>query len=161
MNSYEINDETLAVIPKNNNNSIVYEKESNYIVNESVDKIMEDSCKYFGSTLEGRQEGAASILNITHKVPIIVEETSNLLFFPTASPRKGECAWISLNNIEKYEKDPEGSKITFKDGTVVKLPISYGMLNNQVLRSSRLQYLIDYRKSEKSQKKAKNTKKIK
>ena len=160
MQSYEINKDTLAIIPKNENESIVYESENQYIVEESVDKIMEDSCLYFGSNFEGRKAGSAKILNLTHKLPILVEESNSIIFFPTSSPRLAKCSWISLNNIASYERSNNGSKLTFKDGQSIILPISYGMLDNQVLRSSRLQYLLSTRNVEKKSKNQKNTKKM-
>ncbi len=149
MQSYEINKDTLAILPKSENESIVYESDNKYIVKESVDKIMEDSCLYFGSNFEGRKAGSARLLNLTHKLPILVEESNSIIFFPTSSPRLAKCSWISLNNIDHYERDNEGSKLVFKDGQSLILPISYGMLDNQVLRSSRLQYLISMRNGEK------------
>ena len=155
MKDYEINEDTLAIIPKEYKKTIVYEKNNKYVIEENVNKIMEDSCLYFGSTLKGRQIGSTSLLNITHKVPILIEETSEIIFFPTSSPRLKECSWISLNNIKSYDRDKNGSKITFNDGSIVNLPISYGMLNNQILRSSRLQYMINQRKAQKKDKKAK------
>ncbi len=156
MNSYEINEDTLAIIPKNINKTIIYERYRNYIINQEVDKIMEDSCRYYGSSLKGRQIGSTSLIDITHKVPIIIEETNNLIFFPTSSPRLNTCSWISLNNIEKYEKDNKGCKIYFKDGKTVVLPVSYSIINNQILRSSRLQMMLDKRKEQKKVKNSKN-----
>ena len=145
MDTYEINKDTLAILPKNENESIVYENDNRYEVKESVDKIMEDSCLYFGSNFEGRKAGSARLLNLTHKLPILVEESNSIIFFPTSSPRLAKCSWISLNNIDHYEKYNKGSKLVFKDGQSIILPMSYGMLDNQVLRSSRLQYLINLR----------------
>ena len=153
MDSYEINKDTLAILPKNDKESIVYEKDNQYIVNESVDKIMEESCLYFGSNLEGRKAGSARLLNLTHKLPILVEESNSIIFFPTSSPRLSTCSWISLNNIDHYERYNKGSKLVFKDGQTLDLSMSYGMLDNQVLRSSRLQYLIQARNDEKIVKK--------
>ena len=153
MESYEINKDTLAIIPKNDKESIVYENNNQYIVKESVDKIMEESCLYFGSNFEGRKAGSAKLLNLTHKLPILIEETNQIIFFPTASPRLASCSWISLNNIDHYERSEIGSKLVFKDGQTVELSMSYGMLDNQVLRSSRLQYLLQSRNAEKIAKK--------
>ena len=149
MNSYEICSDTLAIMPKNNNNSIVYEKNNIFLVNLSVEKIMDNSCKYFGSTLNGRKAGASNLLNISYKVPIIIEETNELIFFPTASNRNNNCSWISLNNIERYERNIRGCKIFFKEGKDIIFPISYGIISNQVARSIKLQYLINRRKEEK------------
>ena len=47
---YEISRGTLAIVPNDKENSVVYEDEERYIVDETAFKIMEESCKYFGST---------------------------------------------------------------------------------------------------------------
>ena len=160
MNSYEINEDTLAIIPKTKDKSIVHEKYRTYVINKSVDKIMEESCEYYGSSFKGRQQGSEKILNLTHKIPIIVEETNELIFFPTASPRINKCSWINLNNIKRYERNDIGCKIIFNSGKEVILPISYGIINNQILRSSRLLLIYNERIRKKSKKNVKKAKKI-
>lgn len=159
MNSYEINEDTLAIVPQNEKKSMVYEKNNTFLVSRAADKIMEDSCEYYGSSLKGRQKGSSNLLHLNHKLPIIVEETNKLVYFPTASPRSNNCSWINLNNILKYERYEKGCRIIFKDNVIVELPISYGMINNQILRSSRLSLIYDERIKEKSKKNEKNTKK--
>ena len=150
MNNYEINEDTLAIIPKNNNSTIVYEKYNNYIINQNIELILNNSCKYYGSSFEGRKIASSSILKINYKVPIIIEESSNMIFFPTSSMKKNNCSWISLNNIDRYERNYRGSKIYFNNGKTIIFPISYGILNNQILRSTRLCYLSKERKVKKS-----------
>ena len=59
---YEINRGTLALVPKGEKSSLVYEDNDNYVIDQSPFSIMEESCKYFGSTYEGRKEGARNIL---------------------------------------------------------------------------------------------------
>ena len=59
---YEVNYGTLAVVPNNDNNSLVYEDSQRYIIQEVPFRIMEDSCMYFGSTYNGRRESSKSIL---------------------------------------------------------------------------------------------------
>lgn len=146
MDNYEINEDTLAIIPKDNKTTIVYEKYNNYIINQSIEKILNNSCKYYGSTFDGRKISSSSVLKINYKVPIIIEESSNMIFFPTSSMKNNNCSWISLNNIDRYERNYRGSKIIFNNGKTIVFPISYGILNNQILRSTRLSYLFKERK---------------
>ena len=77
MISYEINCDTLALIPVSENETKIIEKEREFIVNVPVFKIIENSCEYFGSSYLGRHEGTKKLIGITHKAPIIIEETSN------------------------------------------------------------------------------------
>ena len=145
MNSYEINEDTIALIPYNNMTK-VYEKDDSFLVNKDANKIIEDSCEYFGSSYDGRKKGTTSLTGITHKVPIIIEESKNIIFFPTSSPRLNKCAWISLNHIDKYYKDDIYCIIEFKNQRKLMLNISYGSLDNQILRASRLESVLRSRK---------------
>ena len=83
---YEINEGTLAVVSLGSSKSKIYEDKKEYIVDSTPFEIIDYSCKYFGSSYEGRKEGTKSILHIDYKVPIIIEGTNNLIFFPTSSP---------------------------------------------------------------------------
>ena len=53
---YEFSNGTLAIVPNEKDNSLVYEDDDRYIVEQTPFKIMEESCKYFGSTYEGRKD---------------------------------------------------------------------------------------------------------
>lgn len=101
---YEISNGTLAVVPNDNNSSVVYEDEERYIIEELPFKIMEDSCKYFGSTYKGRKDGAKELLGAEYKVPIIVDNSSNLIVFPTTSPLADDCIWVSLKRVKDLKK---------------------------------------------------------
>ena len=91
---YEINTNTLALINEKEKTK-VYEVDSTFYVDKSANRIMEDSCEYFGSSLAGRQKGTFNLIGVSHKSPIIVEETKEIIFFPTISPRQKNCNWIS------------------------------------------------------------------
>ena len=144
--NYEITYDTEMIIPLSNNESKVIEKDDEYIVEQNTLKILEHSCEYFGSSLEGRKEGTKKILGITHKSPIIVEESRKIIFFPTNSPERKDCAWINLEKIDKYYKvDKKTSSILFKCGKLVNLNISYGSLTNQILRATRLKFILEDR----------------
>lgn len=144
--NYEITYDTEMIIPVSNNESKVIEKDDEYIVEQNTLKILEHSCEYFGSSFEGRKEGTKKILGITHKSPIIVEESRKIIFFPTNSPERNDCAWINLEKIDKYYKvDKKNSSILFKCGKLVNLNISYGSLTNQILRATRLKFILEDR----------------
>ena len=50
MKDYEINDETLAIMPDDLWNSMVLEDDYKYEVNKTPLEILDYSCKYFGSS---------------------------------------------------------------------------------------------------------------
>ncbi len=148
--NYEINYDTQLVLPIDEFKSKVIEHDSEYIVNNSVQEILEHSCEYFGSSFEGRKDGTRKMLGITHKSPIIVEESRKMIFFPTTSPEREDCIWINLEKIEKYYKlENNRSAILFKNGDILEFDLSYGSLSNQILRATRLKFVLDERTAKK------------
>lgn len=145
MNEYEINRQTLAIIPISEEKCKVYEEEYEYIINQSIMKVIDNSCRFFGSSYEGRVEGTKKIMGISHKLPIIIEESNGVIFFPTSSPRLENCSWISLNNIENYHKSNKGTIIKFCCGKEIEIKLSFGIIDNQVLRATRLLSLLNKR----------------
>ena len=140
---YEISKGTLAILPNEKNSSVVYEDEERYIIKQTPFEIMEESCKYFGSTYEGRKDGAKEILGAEYKVPIIIEDSSNLIVFPTTSPLSEDCVWISLKRVEKIEKiDANNTKIIFDNKTEIIVDSSYRTIENQLSRASRLDLIL-------------------
>ena len=144
--NYEICLSTVAIIPVDRKTSRIIEEEESYIVGKSTTEIINDSCKFFGSSYLGRHEGTKYLIGINYKSPILVEESNEIIFFPTSSPRYGNCCWISLKHVDKYERNNKSTKILFKNGFSLLLNISYGSFQNQILRSNLLRSIIRDRK---------------
>lgn len=148
MKEYEINEDTLALISLDNKTR-VFEKNNNFIVERETSQIMEDSCEYFGSSLNGRKKGTEKLIGVSYKAPIIVEESKNIIFFPTTSPRLKSCNWISLNNLERYYSKNEKIVLEFKNHQKIMLNLSFGIIDNQILRATRLEAVLRGRKMQK------------
>ena len=103
---------------------------------------MDESCKYYGSSYKGRIEASKDLLECSYKLPIIVEESSALIFFPIKSSLLQDCCWINVNSIKKIEKVGNKSNITFNNGKELLLDISKLSLENQIYRSSKLESII-------------------
>ena len=147
MTSYEISEDTLAIIPIDNYRSKVVEKDRTFIVNMKPMEIIENSCQFFGSSYLGRHSGTKNLIGVSHKSPIIIEESKEIIFFPTNSPRLYDCCWVSLKNINKYKRMNNNSLVIFNTGYLLDLDISYGSLDNQILRAARLESVLRTRKN--------------
>lgn len=145
MNNYEINTNTYILLPIGLKTRVI-EQNKTFIVNKSTYDIMCDSCLYFGSSLEGRKKGTENMIGIRYKTPIIIEESNNIIFFPTESYKSQNCIWISLNNINRYYNLKNQSVIEFKNNKKIYLNLSYGIIENQILRSTRLDAVLRGRK---------------
>lgn len=148
MENYEINSATIALIPIDKQTTKIIEDNQTIIIKNTTPKIIDVSCRYFGSSYYGRFDGSKQMLGGTvYKCPIIIEESREIIFFPTGSARCITSAWISLSKIKHYTRRKNKTLITFKNNKSLILPISYEIVENQVLRSSRLESILRQRKN--------------
>ena len=147
LDTYEINGDTLAIIPIGKGKSKVYEGNDVFAVRRSSLKIIEDSCLFFGCSYEGRKEGTKAIIGVDMKVPIIIEDSRNIIFFPTASCIRENSIWISYQNLIKYSKFNDISTILyFKNHVNFKIGCKYCLVDNQFVRCIKLERAILSRK---------------
>ena len=142
MENYEVNCNTLALIPISEDETRVIEMDDIFNINKPVMNIIKESCEYFGCSYLGRHEGTKKLIGVSHKSPIIIEETNNLIYFPTTSPRLSNCIWIALNNIKNYVNINGKTEILFQNNKKIRVDISYGSFDNQYLRATKLESVL-------------------
>lgn len=137
---YEINPCTMMIIPVHYGNKIysqIIEYKDEHLSPFRPIDIIKKSCRYFGSSYEGRKEGTQQLIGITHKVPIIIDPTSSIYFFPTTSPSNPQCIWISYEHVEFHRRtDTHNTQVSFRNKTSHIIPISNNSFENQLLRTS-------------------------
>ena len=148
MEEYEINSQTLAIVPIDENVSKVYEEENEYVVNKSSNSIIKDNCEFYGSSYEGRCVGTKSLTGIKTKYPIIIEESRNIIFFPTSSTRNKQSTWIALNKVKNINEYKSNSQVEFQNKEKINLDISVYSLENQIIRATMLKSKLYDRKLE-------------
>ena len=147
LEDYEINADTIAIIPVDDNVSKVYESEEEYLVSKSSNKIIENNCRFYGSSYKGRCEGTKFLTGIKSKFPIIIEESRNIIFFPTGSVRNSNNSWIALNNIKEYSKTYYGCNVKFLNNKTISFDISHYSLENQFYRATMLKSKLNDKKN--------------
>jgi competence protein ComK len=139
---YEVNPYTMfikSVVYGSKVYSQIYELEDEFLSPFKPLDIIKKSCEYFSSSFEGRKEGTKQLLGITHKVPIVIDPTNFIYFFPTTSPTRSECIWISHEHIMNYRRtDPRQTQVTFQNKQSFILPISHSSFENQMFRTALL-----------------------
>ena len=144
---YEINSSTCALIPNDDFSTRIIETQNIINIPYSTSNIIEYSCAYYGSSFKGRLNGSKCALGSKYKLPIIIEESREIIFFPTTSYESNNCAWISLKNISNYKKEANHVKVLFQNNTFIDLNISYESFENQVLRATKLLLILKSRKN--------------
>ena len=148
MNNYEINVETLLIVPYSHGKSKVYEYDEDYIVNCIPTDIITTSCLFFGSSIDGRREAVKNILGIDMKVPILVEDSKNIIFFPTSSCINKSSIWVSYQNLVKYYKLNDFSTVLcFRNNKQITVDVKYNLIDNQVIRCMKLESLLIKRRN--------------
>ena len=120
--------------------------EDEFILDIDSKNIMDNSCKFFGSSLSDRVNMTKRLVGIKSKSPIIVEDSRNIIFFPLKSVREKCNIWISFNNLEKYVKNGDRTAFVFKNNKRVVIDFSYYIIDNQVTRSLMLDYELKKRR---------------
>lgn len=139
MKNYTINQNTLALVPLGKKKTVIYENHDCYIIDEKINKIMDNNCQYNGSSLEGRVKGTYTLTGFNYKAPIMVSEDKNIVFFPTCSPRLKECSWINVGNIKKLYLKDNKCLIEFLNEECLEIEESFRIIQNQYLKSLSLQ----------------------
>lgn len=101
-------------------------------------KILNDSCIYYGSSLQGRIKGSKSLLNGKYKLPIIISEKNKIIFFPIKDSFKNEVYWFNFDLIKDYKRENNLVRIIFSNDESLKLSASFTIFNNQIYKCSRL-----------------------
>ena len=122
------------IIYYNNFNTVMINTDGKIIINcNFIRSLLNKSCIFYGSSLNGRLKGSKDLLKCRYKLPIIISESNRLIFFPV-----NKYFWINFNMIESFEKKENHTIITFKNGYKRSIFVSYRVVNNQMLKCSRL-----------------------
>lgn len=137
-NDYIINGETVAMVSVSCSCCRVFELDDCFEVNMSLKDIVELSCKYFGSSFNGRIDGSKYHLGDNYKVPIIIDEYRDIIIFPIKSYNSVNNCIISFNKINNYEKIDDGILLYTKNGKKIKISDSFGIFENQYFKAQKL-----------------------
>ena len=125
---YEMNPLTAAIVPLQYGNKLfsqIHQLDQDLYSPLKPLELIKLSCRLFGSGYEGRKEGSRQLIGITHKIPIIIDATNRMYFFPTTSPTNPQCSWISHEHVLRYEEiDATNTLITFINMKTLVIPIS-------------------------------------
>jgi len=143
---YEIDLSTVMLIGLDDSKTKIITLDSEFILDIDSKKIIDNSCKFFGSSLNDRVNMTKRLINIKSKSPIIIEESRDIIFFPLKSIRDKCNIWISFNNLSKYVKLDDKTIFYFKNDKEVIIDFSYYIIDNQVTRSLMLDYEIKKRR---------------
>ncbi|NMD70893.1 transcriptional regulator [Bacillus sp. DNRA2] len=146
---YEINRFTMLIRPVKRGKKVyseVFELQDEFIAPDRPTVIVDKSCKYFGSSFQGRVTGTKQVTRYNKKVPITIDPTYKILFMPTSSPTSHDCTWISLEHVIDHKREESDStRVLFRNHSTHIIPMSHSSFITQLERTSHLQIKLKQR----------------
>lgn len=139
---YEINMSTLLLEGIDSKSCIIYEDDKQRLIESNIGTVINNCCRNFGSTMDGRIKGCSSLTGIRYKCPIVVSERQKIVMFPTLSYADKTTSWIALENVLRIEPCENKSKIIFKNGKKIILDISPFTINNQYTKALKVYHAM-------------------
>lgn len=102
------------------------------------EEIIDHSCLFNFSSLDGRRKSIKNMLRIHSKIPIPVIPGKGVFMFPTASVKSKDCVWLSYYQIERYQQQGDQIYVEFKDGTGLYINTSKKSFDAQFTRTGDL-----------------------
>ena len=146
MDNYKICSMTYALIPVDNKETLVIEKNKELVIKKSLKKIIDFNCMIYGSSYEGRLSSSKLLLNLNNNLPIMIEESKKIIILPTSSTRNKKCCWILFNNIIDYYKIANTTIVIFKNNKKLVFDITISNFEKQIFKINKLLLKINSKK---------------
>lgn len=140
---YRITKRTVAILP-----CFDIMKQSRIILEDGTEistplrpyQLLQLSCRQYNSSIEERIFVAKRVAGVKGKVPVVIEPTMGLVFFPTKSPKRDDCewyAWSHIRDIASVEGEPN-SLIVTQNGHQIQTNATAYVLKNQIKATGEL-----------------------
>lgn len=143
MKDYIINQKTLAIIKENTLTRII-EVDNSLVINKNILKIIDSSCRYYGSSYKGRIEGSKNILKNKYKLPILIND--NLLFFPLNDNINNNLLFLNYKMLQNYQKNGNKLILIFANNIMLTINCSDNKLKNSLVTCTLFNNIINIRK---------------
>ena len=144
MKSYILTDDVLCFAPnKDGIGAYVVEKDNEFSLGIDCLKLLKYGCNFYGNSYNIQRQFVIDVFNYYIKTPIIVSSYNMIIFFPTCTPSSKKCMWISYNNITRYVKENNGTKIYFDNGKELNIRTSYTTIDNQITKCIKIEKYLN------------------
>ena len=146
MENYIINNKTIGLL-KINNKTIIFNVDKTKVINKSIRQVIDYSCKYYGSNLNGRICSAKYILGDKYKIPIVIDDFNKLILISLSSIRNNICLFLIFNKIVDYSIENRYLKIKCANNVNFYVKISKNIFEKKLLKSLKLNNVLFERKN--------------
>lgn len=143
MENYIISNNTIAILKKNNK-TYIYNVENIRVINKNIKKILELNCYFYGNDLNLVKKYAKKLLNISYKIPIIINK--DVILIQINNIRNNNCIFINVNKIIEYKYINNLLEINCYNQKF-QINISKYSFEKLLIKSFILNNLINYKKN--------------
>ncbi|WP_165820794.1 competence protein ComK [Pueribacillus theae] len=147
---YIMTSDTMALVPHLNQYGELWsfgmELNRTILIRKNPKTILNDSCKFFGSSYEGRVDGTKAIMNRGKMYPIAICVPLDMYMFPLVSPNNYTCVWLSyvhIRDIDAYQT--HHAKITFMNEQQLIVTKSKKLVESKKFRTGELRHQLKVR----------------
>lgn len=142
---YVICSETIAILPDYNENGILHslicKKQGVIKAAISPFNLIDLNLRFRGSSMRGALDGACAILDKKLMNPLILDKERDIILFPSRSPYREDCVWLSLNHVKRYGKSGAShTQVKLSDNFTINLDISLHTFSMKIQRAYELKY---------------------
>ncbi|HLR61502.1 MAG TPA: competence protein ComK [Lentibacillus sp.] len=102
------------------------------------EQIIDNTCILYGSTLQGRRDSAKDLLKVKSKVPVPVIPEKGVFMLPTCASKNKNNVWVSFYHIKSFERQGNGTYVSFYDGTGLFINTSESTFDMQFKRTGQI-----------------------
>lgn len=97
--------------------------------------ILEKLCLMMGSSMQGRMDAFKHLVKVQKKVPVLVSQCRECIFFPTNGVNVEDGIWLQYKYIKKVTSVTTSKCIVhFNDGNEMVLPVGCRVIYKQLKR---------------------------
>ena len=123
--SYDANKKEVCIINEDNRN---------YCISRHIKSVLNALCISQGSSMEGRLYFFSKTQKIRKKVPLLVSEKHEVIFFPIYHKRAMNQLWIAYQPIKAVKSKEQQCEIIFKNNTSIEVEVNERSVKRQMAR---------------------------
>ena len=100
-------------------------------------KLLTEAVSTLALVMRARKQGTKQLIGITHKAPIAIAPSSSIFFFPTTSPLRPQCIWLSHDHVMSFSRlNQQQTTVMFRNKQSIAIHMSSGSFENQLPSNS-------------------------
>ena len=94
--------------------------------------LIDSWCILNGASARGRMDAYKTLTAKNRKVPVLISEISQEIWFPTTSYKSNDCEWIRADQILSLQKvKQDKTRVQFLSGYEMEVRVNYRVLKKQ------------------------------